>query len=502
MDNQAQQPQPQQPPKPKSKKLLWIFLFFLLLIVAAAIFWFFWSYRTSNSGAKEQGFSGELKKKVAKIDKSLSVTKTFSTAGDTMSVRSSDGTLYTLTVPPDALILPSTVTMSVLTESPVTNWDKPAAGYGVFLDGKFSFIRPAYITIQPNTQMPTLGKTKAVDWGRCNIASRGYDPEICAGNNKIPLRGGVEPGKVIVFVNSKDDEILLTPTIPTKANVYNGFVFDPGAYFGYKINKKQAEQLADRMFAGSNDYINRAETLMHLWALGGDLTKYKDEIERFAREKKDYPREVLKGAIIAKVVKDDKAYNARVSDFKTVIERNLNNIKGAFLPIPRYFALLNQLSTPREKGSANSAIAVFAEDTGLGAWPDDLPWYDEDARQDTGGSSWAEDMKKRSDQMLRNLMGSKTAFCFDKFQAAESLEALGTLDAADRDAINSILSQCNKKCATLEECEKAADDAKRNGNSDALTEALYRMTAFLEQGTDCKALVKKDLSNYGQNFCQ
>ena len=111
-------------------------------------------------------------------------------------------------------------------------------------------------------------------------------------------------------------------------------------------------------------------------------------------------------------------------------------------------------------------------------------------------------MRERSDQMLRNIMGNRNAFCYDKFQAAEALEALGTLDAADRDAINSILGQCNKKCATLEECERAADDAKRYGNSDALAEALYRIIAFLEQGTDCKAQVKKDLSNYGQNFCQ
>src|SRR4030042_5774780 len=177
MGNQEQQ-QPQQTPKPKSKKLLWFFLILIILIITAAIGWFLWQKFGNKEAAKEQGFHGELQAQAAKIDRNHTVTKTFSTAGDTMSVRAADGTLYTLTVPPDALILPSTITMSALSESTVANWDKGAAGYGVFLDGKFSFIRPAYITIQPNTEMQTLGKTKAADWGRCTIASRGYDPEI------------------------------------------------------------------------------------------------------------------------------------------------------------------------------------------------------------------------------------------------------------------------------------------------------------------------------------
>jgi hypothetical protein len=490
-------------PKPKSRKLLWFLLFLILLIIIGVGVWFFWqSIETNNTGEKEDGFAGELKKKPAKIDKNASVTKTFSTAAGTMSVRGADGTLYTLTVPDGALILPSEIIMSTLTESSVENWGKPYAGYGVFLDGKFSFIRPAYLTIQPNTEMPQVGKYKAVDWGRCNIASRGYDPEICAGNSKIPLRGGVEPGKVVVFVSSEFDQILLTPTIPTgKTNVYNGFVFRSGAYFADNINKTKAAQLADKMYAGSNDYTNQTETLMHLWALGGDLAKYKTDIEKFERTKDDYPREVLKGAIIAKAVSANKVYDARIADFKKEYQQALDNTRAAFLPLPRYFALLEQLSIERKK-SAGSWFSVNAREEPLGKWPDSLPWYDEDAREDTGGSDWAEDMRQRSNQILRDILTSKNKFCSEKFEAAESLEALGTLDAADRAAISSILGQCNKKCATLEECEHDADNAKRYGNNDAYMEAIYRMNAFLEQGTDCKALVKKNLENYGQNFCQ
>ena len=502
--------------------ILTVVILIILLLAGLAIWYFFFHLRAAKNTSQTN--SGELSVQPAEIDRERAVVKTFGPDGGVMTTRAADGTLYSLTVPSDALILPSQVSMSPLKSLPIKNYQNAEAGQGVFLDGKFSFIRPAFLTIQPNTEMPSgLDKTGAVKWGRCKIVSRGFDPEICAGLRKIPFNGGVEAEKVVIAVDADNDTILLNPTIAIgQTNVYSAHVWGKGAFLADKITKSEAETLARLTYNKSYDYVNQSEVLMHLLMLGGDLSSYKEQISRFAREKKDYPREVLKGAIIALVVDDQESYQQRIEDFQNKIEQNIGRARGSVLPLPRYVVLLKQIEADLANKPATSwnligrvmAAEIKCTESEAPAeeqpnwdgldisnWPPQLQDYDETAANQAT-NNWLEDMNNRSRQMLRNILGSSIYSCAEKAWAAEALQNLGGLDADDCAAIKQILSQCADKCATLEECEKQGDAAHKYNDRDAIASVNYRITAFLESGLDCTSPTKKNLKTYGQNFCQ
>lgn len=513
-NNKIPESRPQPTLKPKSKTKFWIILVLIILVIVGIGIWFGYSQlkkvivpqssNTEDLNNSEDTYKGELGVKTAKIDESKAVKRTFGTDGGTLSTVAADGTLYTLTVPSDALILPAEVSMSPLTESPVKGIDNPKAGFGVYLAGGFKFNRQAYLTIQPNTPMPTSGPTGAVKWGRCAIASRGYDPEICAGNQKVPFVGGVEPGKVVVMaVNETDYKlVLLSPTVPTgETNVYNAEIWRPGAYFGDKIDKKMANELAKITFSDDYNYSNATEVLMHLLTLGGDLKPFNERIARLHNAETSYPRETLEGAIILLSQNDKDGYNERIEDFKKTIDKNFKDIRSSFMPPARYVALMNQLSVARKTANAFFKKALASDDPNV--WPDTLQDFDENARDDTGGSDYAEDMRQRTNQSLRNDITSRTRSCSEKMEAIEALEGLGTMDAADEAAVQQIIKECADQCKTLEECEGVGDkNDNHGGDRDATAAVNYRITAFLEKGIDCTAETKKTLENYGQNFCK
>jgi len=514
--------QPVEQKKSGGKKACWIILLIFILIAAVGvgIYFIFFGNNVNN-----QGFSGELSVQKAEIDEGRTVTKVVGTEGTVLQTESEDGVLYTLTVPEDSLVMPAEVSMSPLKNLPIKNYKDPNAGYGVYLQGEFSFIRPAFLTVEPKTKKSTdADKTGATKWGRCSIGSRGFDPEICAGLRQIPFNGGVEAEKVVIAVNAENETILLNPTIPIgQKNVYTAHVWRKGAYFADNINKAEAETLANLTYAKSNDYVNQTEVLMHLLMLKGDLTPYKDQIARFAREKKDYPREVFKGATIALAVGDNEAYKARIEDFQTKTEDNVSRARGSFLPLPRYVAILDQIEADladNKPTSLNIVGKAYAEDVQCNAveppveetpnwdeldisnWPPQLQDFDEEAAKAVAANKWLEDMKNRTRQKLRDILGTSIYSCSEKAWAAEALQNLGGLSAADCDAIKQILSKCANQCKTLEECEKQGDAAASLGDSDALAAVNYRITAFLESGIDCTAETKKNLENYGRNFCQ
>ena len=339
----------------RSKK--WFYIAGAVILIAIAILLAIFLTRSKKeSSVSVTGFKGPLSINTsAELEKENSKTINVSAAGEVMWTRSSDGTLYTLTIPPDAVILPTSVTMTPVKNVPFKNFGKSAYGSGVKLSESFTFIRPVYLTIQPNTAEPTdLDNTGTRVWGRCTVGSRGFDPEVCAAQNKVPFVNGIIPGKVMAYGSTKFDTIRLNPTIPTgDKKSLSGMVWRSGYYMFSKINKAQAKDLTDMMFAGSNDYTNQTETLMHYYALGGDLTPYKSEIARFERQKDDYMREVYKGAILALAIKETKAYEARLASFWERFEKNTGvNIRASFVPPVRYVAVAEQLDVnPVKKAS-------------------------------------------------------------------------------------------------------------------------------------------------------
>ncbi|MDO8506950.1 MAG: hypothetical protein Q7S53_00060 [bacterium] len=373
-----EEPKAQEKPK-KGKKKLWLILIALLLLIIIGVVCYLFFVRKTGQSAKTSGEISITKNPQLETDKTVS--KIIGPGGGVLSTQASDGTLYTLKVPMNALILPTTVTLTPMKKVPFDNYGKADAGKGVQIGDKTTFIRPAFLSIQPNTSKPkATSETGTVAWNRCAIGSRGFDPEICAGLRDIPFGVGVEPGKVVILGSQEYSKIVLNPTIPMgDKNAYNTHVWRAGYYMADKIDKNEAGVLAKKTFEGSYDYVNVTEVLTHLVALGGDLTPYKSEIDRFEREKKDYPREVLKGAILAKIVGNEEAYKKRIDDFGTAFKRNLANEKASFLPWPRYAALYRQLAVePTKKSTSRFELVqkAYAE----------LPDYDPSANDSNDSS--------------------------------------------------------------------------------------------------------------------
>lgn len=329
-------------PKKGKKRCCFILLVLILIFILGVVTYSFF-FKKSGVSVKSNGELSIAQNPSLETDKA--VTKVVGPGGGVLSTRASDGTLYTLRVPVNALILPTTVTMTPLKEVPFENYGKADAGKGVYIGDKTTFIRPAFLTVQPNTVKPeATSESGTVKWNRCAVGSRGYDPEVCAGIRDIPFGVGVEPGKVVILGSKEYSKIVLNPTVPTgDSNAYNTSVWRQGYYMADKVDKEEIGILAKKTFEESYDYVNVTEVLMHLAALGGDLTPYEEEIARFERQKKDYPREVLKGAILAAIVGNEEAYSKRIESFGIAFKRNLANEKASFLPWPRYAALYRQL---------------------------------------------------------------------------------------------------------------------------------------------------------------
>lgn len=367
----------------KKSIIIVIFGLLLILILALIILYLAPSRERSNSVAKQKGFSGTLSiDSSVKAETDLAKTKTIGPDGTVFWTRGSDGTLYTLTVPPGAIILPSDVTITPLKNVPFKNYSNPSYGNGVLIEGSFSFIRPAYLTIQNNTAEPTnLTNTGVTPWGRCNIGSRGYDPEICAADNKVKFGGGVDPGKVMIMGSTKFDRILLSPTIPTGDDSINAMIFNSGYYLADQINGAQAKDIAEITFEGSNDYTNQTEVLMHLYKMGGNIREYESQIARFEYQKKDYQREITKGAILAKAIGNDRAYQKRMEDLFKERDQLFDNFRGAFVPVTRYMAFMEQFNTD-VKSSWFSQKALAYE------LPDYKPNSSGGQESDSGNASW------------------------------------------------------------------------------------------------------------------
>lgn len=517
------------------KKIKVLALIVLFVAVIAIVFSFL--KKTSNKTEKPSSISKQISliTDSSIIEKQNIVSKVIGPAGGVLSIRAKDGTLYTLTVPPNALIEPVTVSLKTLSKVPFKNYGKADLGKGVYIGEKAAtFNRPAYLTIQPNTVKPKVSSTGAVAWGRANIGSRGYDPEVSAAIMRVPLGAGIDPGKVVIYGSLKFSTILLNPTIPTGLpNTYNAIVMQPGFYMADVINKADAELLAKKTFSGASDYYNETEVLMHLAALGGDLNPFEDEIKRFANSDRSYPREVIKGAVIAKLIGNEDVYSERLKDLATKFESNLRNLRGSFLPWPRYAALYKQLTIMQDKQTSSSSLIATAsaknEDERF--WPDELPDFDksntstkdtspegsfpisppelpdyiEEPASKTGSESAAviSDALAGAAQAARDAITSRFNSCNERVEAIETLGLLGMVDPAnDIGPIKNVLEECAEDSSTIEAAEKVKNAAEKYGADKAIEAANARIKELRKKAGDCKTKTQKDLSNYGQNDCE
>lgn len=534
------------PPKKKSKCCFWLVILILLLLLGAG--GYYWFTHREKTASTQTGFSGELKAVTPTADEAKKVSKTLTSAGGVMQVEAGDGTLYTLTVPEDALILPSTVEMTPLSSSAVENYDSPAAGYGVMLDGKFSFIRPTYLTVQPKTKKPE--KKPASNY--CSVGSRIYNPELCAGMAGIPFVAGIAPGQVVVFSSTDRDEVLLNPTVYTgMKNTWNAMLWGPGSYFADTINKPKAEALAKTTYVGSNDYVNQTEVLMHVAALGGDLSPFTDEIKRFARGKGDYPREVLKAAIIGLAIGNQEVFTARSQEYYDIYPRKFDDVRSTFIPWARYASTYRQLLAMNRPEYKNHKTSFWQIDTALAIqdwedlptgssesdYVDSLPNYDGDNGVDYGdepnnSTSWDDIMNsllppdnsgsgklqdwsnvEQTDQRNRGTddiieAGARATLDISHYTACEKAYAIQTLIALDRvksselERFKQIVLDCANKCATLETCEGMGDIGDRWGSSDISNAANTQILVLLQNAEDCDLVHKKGLADYGDNTCE
>ena len=554
-------------PAPVSKKG---FRWWYCCIIAAAclillaILYFGLAYVLNKLNGGSRGptskATGELKVATPKLEEANTKSATFSSAGGVMSVRGNDGTLYTLTVPPEALILPSTVTITSLSELPLSGIDRATAGNGVALAGKFSFIRPAYLTIQPNTEK--LGKKAKADY--CSVGSAMYEPEVCAGLAKIPFGLGVAPGQVLAGVHpERSNQILLEPTVYTgMKNTTNGIIYWPGNYFAAKVDKDTVEKFAKMTLDNGADIVNLGETYIHLAALGGDLTPYKSEIARFERGKDDYPREVLKDAMVALAMGDKKTATARVNGYKDTISKKSKDIRSTFIPWMRYAAITMQVDAQvarkgkkisfggthiayaseaqlqdwsevrnRNDGgdqSNNPPLRDYEGDNGVdygddrgnsSSWsdiwnnlfPPDSPEPDPgngggDNIQDWGDVAANDAAQRNADDDIANgcwdTLSKEYASMCEKADAVRTLIALGRVNKDTQPIFADILAACAAQCGTLAECEGIGDIGDRWGNQDIINAVQKRMIDILQDAETCDIVKKKGLADYGQNECK
>lgn len=517
------------PPKKKRGKIITILILIIILLLTAIVFWWFF---------RDKGFSGELSPASdVKAEQENGIAAIISSAGGVLTTQGADGTVYSLTVPPDAVILPTLVTLVPVKDMPIENYGSSKVGSGVYVGPKrdegMTFIRPAYLSIQPNMQKLSLEQLGQTKWGRCNIGSLGFEPEICAGEKGLPFGLGIEPGKVVVYSksnnNKKLDNVYLSPTIPIgEENTFITPIWSTGAYTADRINKKQLESFFAPTFHGASDYVNKVELLSHWSALGGDLTPYKSEIESMSRDKKDYPRMVLETAIVASAANDKKSTQKRLDDLKVTIERNINRARGSFMEIPYYVGFLKQIDVSQEKISSSFPKNI-AQDLNNINPPGLLESAIAKAKETfEDKNSWAEEatdalesiMIARSSSGSASIGTTQSALTSPKDnpdggtngdqQGDKKPVPISPTGDPDRDKICvekvkycENLEDVLPKCKTMKCCNQAFNYSLLCGCSTALGASQKCSQDLDKKMEDCRGLlIKKDLKTFGQNQCK
>lgn len=533
-------PQQAQPPiasPPEKKKIWWKVcialsmgaMIILLFLIAGGIFGiskiFKWGKEILKTEQSQEQQVELYAPQQSQRDESKKVTKIMTSAGGVLSVQDSNNTLYSLTVPPGALILPTTVSLTPLVHEPLTHFHVGDLGSGVYVGETATFIRPAFLAIKPNTRVPEdNGPAKAPQWGRCTIGSRGFDPEICASRQKVDFGYGINPGKVVMYARDDSTNIVLAPTVPINdEDAYVAEILRYGSYMADSISQEEAKLFADSTYNGGKHYVHEVEVLMHYYALGGDLTPYKSFIHFFGNSDKSYPRDIVKGAIIAHAAGEDDTADKRIQDYKIIMEKNFEDnrsMRTSFYPWPRYAALATQIDPSAKNEPINKTTLISkrgVSNATFGSFLDRI--YTRIASYMNVNVVQADSFTD-SQSILNEItqifeagiiydrahltLGDDDASPDDKVDAIEIIIHFVGCNPADTEMKNAFihfLTEAANVAKTPEQAERIGDlgDCFR---SDEIQDAVNKRIIYLmKNAPSCETLIEKDLSNYGQNEC-
>jgi len=498
-------PAPAEVPKPKKKKFKVIILLILLLIMLVIGGYFLYQYlKGSNKKTEtniEERFAGELKVRDPKVDESKKVEKAMGPAGGVIQIEA-NGNLYTLTVPPEALLIPVNVSLAPLTETPIENYAREDLGFGVAVGPDSNFLnQTASLTVQKGEKKPTT----APEWGRCEIGSRGYDAEICAGEQEFPFNYGVEPGKISLFAN-KDRGIMFMPTIPTgEDGVVSSRVWRGGPFLFDKVNKTELSQLAAKGVANSSDMANEVEPMIQVLAYEGNLEPYQDKIKDLKRSKSSYPRTIMEAIFLANEIGEKDVTKEKVDEFLKEYEQNFRFIRSAYLPWASYASTYHQLEIlcpdKIEKGTSFIPQALAKANKGK------VQRNTEAARKANGAMLWGPflaERKRMMDEAWATFNKTNLSAC-EKVDAIEMLKLTkAEMTEAQKEQARAILKEAAKCCSTSEMCAKAAAMAKWLNDPETEYEALKKKKALEDKAkkncTPSDSLThKKGLEDFGYN---
>lgn len=488
-------------PKPKKKHtFLKILLLLLLLILLTVGGFFLYRYlvggKTQETQNTEERFAGELSPRDPKVDESKKVTKAIGPAGGVLQLETEDA-LYTLTIPPETIILPKNVSLAPLTEVPFSGYERNDFGNGVFVGPDDNFLnKTAFLTIEKNGKKPE----KEPGWDRCEIGSRGYSPEICAGENNFPFNYGVEAGKVSLFSN-KERGLMFMQTIPSgEDSVASSRIIRGGAFLFDKLNKTETSQLAGEASENGKDLSTTVEPFAHLLSYGADLNPHKEKIHDLRRSKSSYPRALMETSMVAQAVGEKDVAKGKYEEFIKEYDQNFNFIRSAYLPWPEYHSTYHQISLMVEekqtflpKAHARRSRGNVGRNNAANAAAQAIINY--------GNADWHR-LRKEEIERARGTLDDKRLSACEKLDAMEMLLVI-TMGAseADKAKMRDLIKEAVKCCSTKEQCQQAAKIAEKLFDSESKYNAEKKIDEMSKKPcTPSDSLThKQGLSDYGYN---
>lgn len=490
----------QQKPKKKHRLLKSIILLFVILLLALGGYFLYKNLFgvTKKESVKQVGFAQLPTVREAKADTTKTVTKAMGPAGGVLQVENGDF-LYTLTVPPEALILPAQISLTPLTEAPFSGYEREDLGLGVLVGPDSNFLnQTAFLTVQKGVKKST---TEA-EWDRCSIGSRGYDPEICAGEEEFPFNYGVDPGKVGLLANGERGLSFMPTIITGEENTVSFRIWSGGAYLMDRLNNAELSQIAGVGVENNSNMASEVEPMAQIMATGQSLEPYRDRIKDLKRSKSSYPRSIMEAAYLASAIGENDVANEKVEEFLKEYEQNFNFIRSAYLPWPSYFSTYHQLEILYGVNTGEvSFIPKAYAGKNKGTIKPNKPYS-----KPLNDMYWQGFLALRKDIIAkeRETFEKENLSACEKIPAIEALLATLAATDADKEKMRAILKEAAKCCSGKEECQSVAKLARKLNDEETAFAAEQRMKDLEAKNkktcTPGDELVhKQGLSDYGYN---